>query len=314
MQGNYKLVTYSTDKKSPRAGIVVNEQVFDAEPAVADRSPTGRGFSVQELLENWAIRSPMLSEYAAAMATRPVEGVPLAGVQLHAPVLPGAIYCAGANYHDHVEEMVKALEQPLPPDVRAFFGSPWFFIKPSRTCVVAPQGTTVRPVQVKALDWEAELAVVIGKTARSVSESDALQYVAGYTIANDLSARDQLKRANMPAAAPFHYDWVSHKAFEGSCPLGPWITPVDQVADPQSLGIRLHVNGVIKQDSNTSQMIFPLAELIAYISKTMTLYPGDVILTGTPAGVGAARREFLAPGDHMRVEIDGLGVLESSIS
>ncbi len=142
----------------------------------------------------------------------------------------------------------------------------------------------------------------------------ALDYVAGYTIANDLSARDLARRTQLPPTSPFHFDWSAHKGFEGSCPLGPWIVPGAAVPDPQRLAIRLWVNGVIKQDSNTSEMIYSVAEQIAHLSSLATLHPGDLVLTGTPAGVGTPRNEFLQPGDHVEVEIEGLGRLENWIA
>jgi len=314
MSSQYQVVTYSTDSLSPRAGIVVNQSVFDVESLFTGAEPGGAGISVQALLEDWPVHNAKLSGHAETLAPQSAQGLSLSDVRLWAPLRqPGNIYCAGANYRDHVEEMSKALNHPMPDDLRAYFGAPWFFIKPSRSCVIGPQAQTKYPAHAATLDWEGELAAVIGKPARNVSALDALEYVAGYTIANDLSARDLMKRAQMPVGTPFHYDWTSHKAFEGGCPMGPWMTPADQVPDPQDLGISLRVNGVVKQNSNTSQMIFSLAEQIAHLSRAITLQPGDVILTGTPAGVGAATREFLAAGDAVRVEIDGIGALETSI-
>jgi 2-keto-4-pentenoate hydratase/2-oxohepta-3-ene-1,7-dioic acid hydratase in catechol pathway len=315
MPSQYKLVTFSTDRLTHRAGIIVNDSVFDVASLLTEGQPESEGISVQALLEHWPVQSQKLSEHAAVLTEQRVVGIALSDAKLWAPLTqPGTIYCAGANYRDHVEEMSKALNHPMPDDLRAYFGAPWFFIKPSRSCVIGPNAQTRHPEHAATLDWEAELAVVIGAPARNVAAADALQYVAGYTIANDLSARDLMKRPQMPAGTPFHFDWTSHKAFEGACPMGPWITPADQVTDPQSLGIRLRVNEVVKQDSNTSQMIFSLAEQIAHLSRAVTLQPGDVILTGTPAGVGAATREFLAAGDRVHVEIDGLGALETSIA
>jgi 2-keto-4-pentenoate hydratase/2-oxohepta-3-ene-1,7-dioic acid hydratase in catechol pathway len=164
------------------------------------------------------------------------------------------------------------------------------------------------------MDWEIELAAVIGLTAKNVPLAEALDYVAGYTIANDLSARDMGRRPNVPDTAPFKFDWVAHKNFDGSCPLGPWIVPSRDIPDPQQLGLKLWVNDVIKQDSNTSQMIFTLAEQIAHLSSRITLQPGDVILTGTPAGVGAARPEFLKPGDVVRLWIETIGTLTNRMA
>jgi len=164
------------------------------------------------------------------------------------------------------------------------------------------------------VDWEGELTAVIGKTAKNVPSESALDYVAGYTIANDLSARDLTTRPNVPAGSPFQYDWVGQKSFDSSCPLGPWIVPAAAIPDPQSLGIKLWVNDVLKQDSHTRMMIFTLAEQIAHLSTRITLYPGDLILTGTPAGVGLARHEFLKPGDVVRVWIEQIGTLTNSMT
>ena len=228
------------------------------------------------------------------------------------PLEPGTIYCAGANYADHVAEMARARGEPAPPDPRSLGLKPWFFLKP-RNCVVGDGARVPRPPGCEKLDWEAELVAVIGAPARMVSKEEALHYVAGYTIANDLSARDLSRRAPLPPGSPFHFDWTAHKGFEGSCPLGPHITPAADVGDPQRLAIRLWVNGRLKQDSNTSEMIYSVAEQLAHLSTLLTLQPGDIVLTGTPAGVGAARNEFLEPGDQVAIEIERLGRLQTYI-
>ena len=164
------------------------------------------------------------------------------------------------------------------------------------------------------MDWEAELAAVIGRTAKHVQVEKALNYVAGYAVANDLSARDRGRRPHIPDDSPFKADWVAHKSFDGSCPLGPWIVPSDDIRDPQNLGIRLWVNGVIKQDSSTKNMIFNVAEQIAHLSSRLTLHPGDLILTGTPAGVGGGRGEFLKAGDVVKIEIERIGSISNTMS
>jgi 2-keto-4-pentenoate hydratase/2-oxohepta-3-ene-1,7-dioic acid hydratase in catechol pathway len=159
------------------------------------------------------------------------------------------------------------------------------------------------------VDWEAELVAVIGRPAKNVSVDDALGYVAGYTVGNDLSARDLSARLHLSGNSPFKYDWVSHKSFDGACPVGPWIAPAKEIPDPQNLSIKLWVNDVLKQDSHTSKMIFSTAEQIAHLSTRITLHPGDLILTGTPAGVGMARQEFLKAGDEVKVWIERIGTL-----
>jgi 2-keto-4-pentenoate hydratase/2-oxohepta-3-ene-1,7-dioic acid hydratase in catechol pathway len=194
------------------------------------------------------------------------------------------------------------------PDPRTLGLKPWHFIKASRS-VVETQSTVPLPEHSRMVDWEAELVAVIGRPAKNVSVDKALGYVAGYTVGNDLSARDLSTRLHLPDNSPFKYDWVSHKSFDGACPVGPWIAPAKEIPDPQNLSIKLWVNDVPKQDSHTSKMIFSTAEQIAHLSTRITLHPGDLILTGTPAGVGMARGEFLKPGDEVKVWIEGIGKL-----
>jgi 2-keto-4-pentenoate hydratase/2-oxohepta-3-ene-1,7-dioic acid hydratase in catechol pathway len=303
---SYKLVTYA-GADGPRAGLVIGDEVCDAAKLTghaADRTILG-------ILQDWTAARRRLDEAAAS----PTEGQPLATTKLSAPVLwPSAIYCAGANYADHAAEMARASGRTPEPDPHALGLKPWHFLKAGRSTLAA-QGDTVQITGVsKTMDWEIELAAVIGRAAKDVLLAEALDYVAGYTIANDLSARDMGRRPNVPDAAPFKFDWVAHKNFDGSCPLGPWIVPSRDIPDPQQLGLKLWVNDVIKQDSHTSQMIFTLAEQIAHLSSRITLQPGDVILTGTPAGVGAARGEFLKPGDVVRLWIENIGTLINRVA
>ena len=159
------------------------------------------------------------------------------------------------------------------------------------------------------MDWEAEIGIVIGREARQVSELDAMDFVAGFTIVNDLSARDHTKRHDVP----FLFDWIGQKCFDTGCPMGPWITPKSAIEDPHNLGIKLMVNDEVKQDSSSKEMIFKCEHQIAYLSQHITLYPGDVIATGTPAGCGMPHGVFLKPGDIVTIEIDGLGVLSNPV-
>lgn len=163
------------------------------------------------------------------------------------------------------------------------------------------------PAYSQAVDWEIELAAVIGKTAKDVPVEKALDCVAGYTIANDLSARDAMRREKNPPGSPFHYDWMSQKCFDGACPLGPWIVPAAQIEDPHKLALKLWVNDELMQDSDTGKMIFDTAEQIAMLSSRATLHPGDTVLTGTPAGVGMGRRRFLKSGDVVKLYIEHIG-------
>ncbi len=208
-------------------------------------------------------------------------------------------------------EMAKVQNIAPEPDPHSVGLNPWHFIK-AMHCLAAPDSTVKLPPYSKMVDWEAELTAVIGRPARNVPLERALDYVAGYTIGNDLSARDLTKRPHVSDTSPFKFDWLGQKNFDDGCPLGPWIVPADAIPDPQNLGLKLWVNDVIKQDSHTSKMIFTLAEQIAHLSTMITLQPGDLILTGTAAGVGLARKEFLKPGDVVKVWIENIGTLTNT--
>ena len=303
----YKLATYQS-AEGPRAGVIVGDLIFDAVALI--RKPSYA--TMLGILNDWKMAHGLLKK--AAEKPGKAKNRPLKGTKLLAPVLwPSAIYCAGANYADHVAEMNRAHGRPDGPDPRSLGLESWHFIKASRS--LAHPGQTVKISDYsKKMDWEAELAAVIGLPAKHVPLNKALAYVAGYTVANDLSARDRGRRPHVPDDSPFKADWVAHKSFDGSCPLGPWIVPASDIQDPQNLAIRLWVNGVIKQDSNTGNMIFNLAEQIAHLSARLTLHPGDLILTGTPAGVGTGRGEFLNAGDVVKIEIEGIGSISNKMS
>ncbi len=296
----YTLVTYDAGN-GERAGIVVDRRLIDV--AAATRNDAYR--TTLGIIADWAAADAVLE---ALSTSADVSAIGFDESLLRAPLRPPAIYCAGANYADHVAEMAKNEGRDTDPDPHTLGLKPWHFIK-STHAVVGPHAIVAIPPASKQLDWEIELAAVIGKTAKDVAEADALAYVAGYTIANDLSARDLFWRPPTPKISPFYADWVGQKNFDGACPLGPWIVPARAIADPQKLAIRLSVNGVVKQDSNTSQMIFTLAEQIAQLSLRITLHPGDVVLTGTPAGVGAGRNEFLRAGDRLELWCEDVGTL-----
>ena len=220
---------------------------------------------------------------------------------------PPHLYMAGGNYADHAREM-----NGLGPDdaiPRPAVG-PFFFLKPTSTLTghLAP---VTRPASVSRLDWEIELAAVIGRRAHRVSEADALRYVAAYTVANDISARDSFVREGPEGAMT--YDWLRHKGWHTSCPCGPWLIAARDCEDPQALALRLTVNGEVMQNSSTAEMIFSLAEQVAYLSAIVPLVPGDIICTGTCAGVGAGRGRFLEGGDVMVAEIERIGSLENPV-
>ncbi len=302
----YKLVTYQSPQ-GPRAGLVVDETIFD----LADATGRPTYAVMLEVLRDWDDARRILPDTARTAGKR-TEGRPLSSTRLLPPVpAPAGIFCAGANFTDHMMEMAQVQNLKPEPDPHSVGLKPWHFIKATH-CLAAPDSTVRLPAYSKMVDWEAELTAVIGRPARDVPIDAALDYVAGYTIANDLSARDFTKRPHIADNSPFKYDWLSQKCFEGACPLGPWIVPADTIADPQRVAIKLWVNDVIKQDSHTSKMIFTLAEQIAHLSTRVTLRPGDLILTGTPAGVGLARKEFLQPGDVVKIWIEGVGTLTNT--
>jgi 2-keto-4-pentenoate hydratase/2-oxohepta-3-ene-1,7-dioic acid hydratase in catechol pathway len=301
----YRLVTYAAE--SPRAGLVIGEEVFDA----ASLTGNAGDATVLGILEDWAAAQGRLVRAAAA----PGAGRPLADTRLLAPIRwPSAIYCAGANYADHAAEMARAQNRPPPPDPHTLGLKPWHFIKAGRSTLAAPGETVAITGMSQTMDWEIELAAVIGRAAKDVSLAQALDHVAGYTIANDLSARDMGRRPGVPDDSPFKFDWVAHKNFDGSCPLGPWIVPASDIPDPQNLSLKLWVNDAVKQDSNTGKMIFSIAEQIEHLSSRITLNPGDVVLTGTPSGVGAARKEFLKAGDEVKLWIEHIGTLTNRMA
>jgi 2-keto-4-pentenoate hydratase/2-oxohepta-3-ene-1,7-dioic acid hydratase in catechol pathway len=258
------------------------------------------GLTLMDVLLRWDEYAPLLRELD--LASLDVVAAP----DLVAPLTyPRKILCAGANYYGHAREM-----KTQPPDPAS---EPFFFLKPPTTAVAGPDAVIRLPDGASDVDWEAELAVVIGRTGRDVEESAALEYVAGYAVANDLSARGLFPRADAVFPA-FGWDWFRHKCFDGSCPLGPGIVPSWQVEDPQELSITLSVNGQIKQHASTSDMVITVPKLIAAASRVLTLEPGDVILTGTPAGVGMPHRTFLHPGDVVVAEIEGVGRLENRMA
>jgi 2-keto-4-pentenoate hydratase/2-oxohepta-3-ene-1,7-dioic acid hydratase in catechol pathway len=314
----YKLATYQASD-GPRAGLVIDDKVFDV--AALTRKPAYA--TVLGILADWRAADGALRKAAASVGkssgkasakSGKAQSRPLARTKLLAPVrFPSAIYCAGSNYADHANEMAARDNRPAPPDPHTLGLKAWHFIKAPRA--ITDPGTRVKiSGYCEQMDWEIELAAVIGRTAKDVIADKALSYVAGYTIANDLSARDVMRREKNPPTSPFHFDWVSQKCFDGSCPLGPWIVPASEIRDPHNLGIRLWVNDERMQDSNTSQMIFDTAEQIAMLSSRVTLQPGDLVLTGTPAGVGMGRKRFLKSGERVRLWIEGIGEFSHKVA
>lgn len=285
-----RLLTFE-DQGARRLGAVMGQQVVDLAAARAAWRPGAAGWAdMRALLEAgptaWA-------ELAADLATHDWTpfGRPLAGLKLDAPVRPSKIVAIGQNYFDHVHEQNATL--PERPIIFAKFP----------TTIIGP-GDEIRwePALSEQIDWEAELAVVIGRPARRVKAEAAYDYVFGYTVANDVTARDLQKGDGQ---------WVRGKSLDTFCPLGPWIVSRDEVPEPHGLPIRTRVNGETVQNSKTDQLIFRIPTLIEFITRAFTLLPGDIILTGTPPGVGAYRKppRFLKDGDVVTVEVEGIGAL-----
>ncbi|MEU9121736.1 fumarylacetoacetate hydrolase family protein [Streptomyces sp. NPDC048506] len=263
-------------------------------PALLDESGVLRDLSglVPDIDGALLADDEQLARIRAAAASGVLPALDGAGLRTGPPVARiGKIVCIGLNYHDHARETGAAT-----PD------EPIVFLKAPDT-VVGPDDTVLVPRGSVKTDWEVELAVVIGRTARYLEDDEqALAAVAGYTIAHDVSEREfQIERGGQ---------WDKGKNCETFNPLGPWLVTADEVPDPQSLGVRLWVNGELKQNGTTAEQIFPVAEVVRYVSQFMTLHPGDVINTGTPAGVAMGQPEpkpYLRAGDVVELEIDGLG-------
>jgi acylpyruvate hydrolase len=234
-------------------------------------------------------------EYGALERAERGPSMALSEVRLESPVLaPGKVICLGLNYLGHVTETKREL--PTYPVLFTKFPE----------AIIGPHDPIVAPPESAQVDYEAEMAVVIGRHGRRVRTGDALDYVAGYTIANDVTMRDYQYKS---------HQWLQGKAWPRSTPLGPWLVTGDEIGDGRSLGLRLELNGVELQASNTELMIFDVATTIATLSEFVELQPGDVILMGTPGGVGFRRepKVFLQPGDTVRVEIDGIGAIENEV-
>lgn len=226
------------------------------------------------------------------MPTRRHQSFPLSDVQLQVPLRPSKIIAIGRNYAEHAKETGSDLPK-----------APLIFAKFPSTLIGQGDAITWSESITQQVDWEVELCVVIGKRARNVSEEDSLKHVFGYTVANDVSARDLQLRTDG--------QWTRGKSLDTFCPVGPWVVTSDEISDPQNLNVKTTVNGEVRQDDNTKNMIFGVAHLISYCSRMFTLEPGDLILTGTPPGVGEGMKPptYLKDGDSVTVSVEGIGDL-----
>jgi 2-keto-4-pentenoate hydratase/2-oxohepta-3-ene-1,7-dioic acid hydratase in catechol pathway len=279
-----RLITFD-DGSGPQAGILVGEDVV---PVSALNAPASSVKGLLQALDADALLG--LGERAEGARDR----IALSGVRLLAPVPnPEKIICLGLNYRDHAEES----GQEIP-------AAPLWFGKFANSLIGSGQDIVLPSAHPDYVDYEAELAVVIGRTANRVEEADALSYVAGAMPFNDVSARD-LQLQN-----PL---WTSGKAVDTFAPCGPALDTLDEAGDLGSLALRTRINGEVVQEGNTSNLIFSVAAAIAWLSRTITLVPGDIIATGTPAGVGGPQGIFLRDGDTVEVEVDRLGVLSNPV-
>jgi 2,4-didehydro-3-deoxy-L-rhamnonate hydrolase len=307
-----QLATYMDARGEPRAALQIDGHIYDWASALERFDPVcherlSRASSVLGLLQHWDVAARVLDELADKIYTLDIAPRSGPDTQLLAPVLyPPAVFCSGPNYTCHLAEMTGGQRTDIDKRVTR----PFFFTKPAAHTIIGPGAPIELPRLAAKLDWEAELAVVIGKPAYEVGVERAMEHVAGYTIINDLSARDLFQRDDWP----MWKDWLACKGFTGAAPLGPTLVPANQIADPHNLRLQLWVNEQLHQNSSTARMVFSIAEQIAFLSERVALRPGDVIATGTPAGVGMAKGVFLQPGDRVRIEIEGLGALENPVT
>ncbi len=302
-----KLVSYTYKNKlgEPRMGAVHGDRIIDLQES-------HRQFLLSKSEEADALLLPSnptdfyhlgrkgirqaQKAYAYAVEQQVITAeVERAVVKLELPVPnPGKIICIGTNYADHVKEMNSTIPQ-----------HPVLFAKFANS-LIGPEDSIEKSPATEKLDYEVELALVIGKRAKGVSREDANQYIAGYTIGNDISARDLQKRTPQ---------WLQGKTLDRSTPIGPWIVTADEIEDPGKLAVKSYVNGELRQSSSTSELIFDVPYLVSFLSELMTLEPGDIILTGTPHGVGFAMDppQFLKAGDRVTMEIENIGTLENAV-
>jgi 2-keto-4-pentenoate hydratase/2-oxohepta-3-ene-1,7-dioic acid hydratase in catechol pathway len=308
-----KLASFSTsDLPQARLGLVQHDEIVDVD--LAARALNMQPYEhMQRLLDHYEEGIPVLQAILRKAAGRRLRDVKtfsdigaayaLSQVELDAPIPRPRknVMCLGLNYAEHARESAEARGRQA-----ATLEAPLFFTK-APTTINKPYGTLIIDPAVSTLiDWEAELAVIIGKPGKNIREEDALSHVFGYTVLNDVTARDIQNR---------HKQFFKGKSIDGYCPMGPWIVTADEIPDPQNLKLYLRVNGVTKQEDTTANMLFDVRSIISILSEGMTLEAGDIIATGTPSGVGFARNppEFLKAGDVMETEIEGIGTLRNPV-
>lgn len=329
----FRLGTFSAAGCPPFPGLVIGEKVYAIHALEALAAELGYELkgaqTVLGLLDSWDKNFPALQAIAAALASNTPDPVArrvletdalLSDLQVHAPVQPRQIFQAGANYHKHVVDLIVDGAVARDPSTnkeqlranaaemmrkRAAGGKPFVFMG-LWSSVIGPYDPIIVPYDVEQPDWELELAAVIGRPARRISRERALEHVAGYTIANDITSRELVAR---PDVQQMGMDWIASKGTPTFLPIGPFITPSAFAGDPQSLQVTLRLNGQTMQDESTADMIFSVARLIEFISAHVQLLPGDLVLTGSPSGNGTHYNRYLRDGDLLQGEISGLGAL-----
>ncbi|VVE30859.1 5-oxopent-3-ene-1,2,5-tricarboxylate decarboxylase [Pandoraea iniqua] len=293
-----------------RTALVQHGRLYDLEAVLRH---TGAGNddgalaaqNLTALLSDWYVHGETVMtavrQALDAGVVNKVSALETSQYRLCVPYQPGRIFATASNFYEHAAEM----GTKLAPRSES---SPYMFMK-AETSVTATHTDVVLPPNAERVDWEVELAVVIGRPGRHVPVEQAHEWIAGYTVINDVSARDLNRRTDYP----FTHDWFRGKSFDTFAPLGPWFVPRDVIRDPQNLRMTLSVNGESMQDDTTAGMIFNIAEQIAYLSGILTLKPGDLIATGTPTGVGMGRGVYLKAGDVMVAGIEGIGAIENRV-
>jgi 2,4-didehydro-3-deoxy-L-rhamnonate hydrolase len=326
----FALGTFSTAGGMPFAALVLGNSVAPLEKLSSRSRATWAGssgaISVLSLLGEWDENLALLREIVASLPVdegqRGVNDeafVPISSLRVHPPVnLPRQVFCAGANYKKHVIDLIvdqamgsnkdtsveeRRAQAAKMMDDRAAHGVPFVFSKPI-SAITGAFDPVILPRAAQQPDWELELAIIIGKPARHVSRDRALDYVAGYTIVNDITNRDLVFRKDIGAMGA---DWLMAKGSPTYLPTGPFLVPAAFVDDPQNLRITLKLNGQMMQDESTADMIFEVARIIEFLSANVQLWPGDLIATGSPAGNGTHYNRYLTPGDLMEGSITGLG-------
>lgn len=330
--GQFSLGTLSEAGAAPFPAVIVGEDAISLDEIGAAAAKSGHPLqgsgTLLSLLERWPENFAVLRKLAEEGAFEPSAKLfrrkPIAALKVHAPIeAPRQILCLGANYRRHVIELMAAQVSPetvhLDMDGRRDYaarmmdkriesGSPYAFIK-LQSCVTGPFDPILLPPDVAEPDWELELAFVIGRPARHVGRADAMSYIAGYTVVNDVTARERIYRPDIKAIGT---DWLAGKCLPTFLPMGPFIVPAAFVSDPMRLQITLKLNGDVMQDESTADMIFDIARQVEYLSSRMQLWPGDVVCTGSPAGNGAHYGRYLRDGDVMEGTIAEIGTIRNT--